>query len=388
MLEKVSVVVPIYNSEKYIEKCIRSIISQTYINLEILLVNDGSTDSSLKICEKMAEKDERLVVISQKNSGVAAARRTGVRQATGEYIVFIDSDDYVDPEYVYEFAKIMQEVTDIVISGFCLNKEKYLNNVEVGKYNININCPIISNMIYAEDNVSRGIMTCICGKMFKTSIAKKIIENIDTRVYYGEDGEFIYKYLLDCKSAYVTDYCGYHYTSNSTSITHTVHEDFLININRLYLSLKSAFEDSEYKDVLMPQLEKWTFEHIRVSCCFMGFSISPIRFILPYVKEIVDKKLVVYGAGDVGRDYVRQIKKECIGTLQLWVDRDYKNKRTYFNQKICSPSDMRKANFDFVIIAISKKELITEVREEIKRMGIDEKKIISKEPIRVDEFYA
>ena len=98
-MEKISIIVPVYNIEEYIEKCVKSITKQTYKNLEIILVDDGSTDSAGKICDKLAEKDERIKVIHKKNGGLSSARNAGMKKATGDYICFIDGDDYISKDY-------------------------------------------------------------------------------------------------------------------------------------------------------------------------------------------------------------------------------------------------------------------------------------------------
>jgi glycosyltransferase involved in cell wall biosynthesis len=100
-MPKISVIVPIYKTEKYLRRCVESIINQTYSNLEIILINDGSPDGSLKICRDISEKDNRVIVIDQENKGQSSARNVGIEQATGSYIGFVDSDDWLDPE-MYE----------------------------------------------------------------------------------------------------------------------------------------------------------------------------------------------------------------------------------------------------------------------------------------------
>ena len=92
----ISIIVPVYNAEKWIDRCIKSLIKQTYDDIEIILVNDGSTDTSLSVCKKYADIDKRIVVIDKKNSGVSATRNIGIEIAKGEYIQFVDSDDYID----------------------------------------------------------------------------------------------------------------------------------------------------------------------------------------------------------------------------------------------------------------------------------------------------
>ena len=99
-MEKISVLVPIYNAEKYIEKCLDSIVNQTYENIEIVLIEDGSTDNSLEIIKEYSKQDKRIKIISIKNNGVADARNKALENATGDYVTFVDSDDYVEKDYV------------------------------------------------------------------------------------------------------------------------------------------------------------------------------------------------------------------------------------------------------------------------------------------------
>lgn len=124
--ELITIVVPIYNVERYLEKCLTSIILQTYKNLEIILVNDGSTDNSLKICEEFKKNDDRIKIINQKNAGLSAARNTGINEATGEYIAFIDSDDFVSCKFIENLYKeALKNNCDIVCCDFY-----YINEIE------------------------------------------------------------------------------------------------------------------------------------------------------------------------------------------------------------------------------------------------------------------
>ena len=230
----VSVVVPVYNSEKYLEECIDSIVNQTYTRLQIILVNDGSTDGSLSICHEYSEADER------------------------------NSDDYIDGDYIERLLCNAQDC-DLVTSGLNFGGRVTTDNIEEEKYTLNEDSPVIRNLLYAENGFSRGILTNMCGKLFKTALAKTTSKYVDKDIYYGEDGEFVYKYILACRRINITKYCGYYYRVNHASICNTFHEDFLININKLYLSLKREFEKSKYRHILIPQLEKWTAENIRLT---------------------------------------------------------------------------------------------------------------------------
>ena len=107
--ELISIVVPVYNAENYLEKCINSIIGQTYRNLEIILIDDGSNDNSLSICEKFALQDNRIKVFHQNNGGVASARNKGLSEASGEFIAWVDSDDSIEPEYIEKLYDAVKE---------------------------------------------------------------------------------------------------------------------------------------------------------------------------------------------------------------------------------------------------------------------------------------
>lgn len=112
----VSVIIPVYNAEKTIERCVRSILNQNYDNIELLLINDGSTDNSKRICEALAEKDKRIIFFSQDNQGVSIARNTGLKRSSGDYITFVDADDYILPDYLSCLVKYMEEGIDVVCS--------------------------------------------------------------------------------------------------------------------------------------------------------------------------------------------------------------------------------------------------------------------------------
>ena len=121
----ISVIVPVYNVEKYLEECLESIQNQTYTDIEVILVNDGSTDNSEVICEKYCEQDKRFKLINQKNQGQSSARNVGVEASTGEFIAFVDSDDIIKINYLEELMQYMTEDIDIVESNFTVSKKDF-----------------------------------------------------------------------------------------------------------------------------------------------------------------------------------------------------------------------------------------------------------------------
>lgn len=390
MIDKlVSVVVPVFNSQNYIKQCIESILNQTYRKIQVIIVDDGSVDDSLQICKEMQEYDDRITILKQSNSGTAVARKNGICAALGEYVTFVDSDDFIDNDYIEKLI-LHSEKCDLVTSRLLFDREVLRDGIPAGNYAVDMHSPVIKNMIYLSDNVTRGILTNMCGKLFRTYIAREIVKEIDLNIFFGEDGEFVYKYILRCNRVCVTDYCGYNYRVNNQSITHICHEDFLINTNRLFCSLKRTFEDSIYANELIPQLERWCALHIRITGRKMNFQNKNLflRYIIPCKKMIANKNIVVYGAGRVGLDYIRQIKKEDICNEVIWVDKNYKNKDDFLEIKVDSPDEVMKNDFDYVLVAVNKEEVAYEIQEELLQMKVPLDKIVFQKPINIEEFYA
>lgn len=383
----ISVVVPVFNAERFLNECVESIVNQTYKYLEIILVNDGSTDDSLSICNRYAQKDKRVTVVNQQNKGVVIARKQGVNNAHGKYIAFIDSDDYVAPEYIEIMHSNIGDV-DLVTSSLIIGNRIWEDAINEGIYDISKSAKLIKNMIYKEGTSDNGLVTHITTKLFKTDISKRVMDTVDEQVYYGEDAEFVYKYILACKTVAITKYKGYFYRQNDSSITHAVHDDFLISVNRMYLSLKKDFEKSQYRDILMPQLEKWIAMHIKIAPEKMGFGFSNINYVISCKAKICNKKIVVYGAGNVGKDYIRQIQKENLCEDYIWVDKGYKLKDNYMGVEVLSPAEMMEYQFDYVIIAVNNEKVMNEIKNELVELGIGNKKIIWTKPLTVEEFYS
>ena len=161
----ISVIVPIYNVEKYLNRCIDSIINQTYTNLEIILINDGSTDNSKRICETYCNKDSRVVLINQANSGSSIARNTGLDQANGDIISFIDSDDYIDNSMFEKMLNLLVEhQLDVVEIAPNVKKKTYIPN----------------STFVVENNIesTQRIISKTCFSVWRRIYRKEIVENM------------------------------------------------------------------------------------------------------------------------------------------------------------------------------------------------------------------
>jgi glycosyltransferase involved in cell wall biosynthesis len=209
----ISVVVPIYNVEQYLSRCLKSVINQTYKNLQIILINDGSTDKSLSICLEYKENDKRIIIVNQENGGLAKARNVGIEAATGDYIVFIDSDDYIANTYIESlYGLLIENDADIAICGY---KKTTIDNEKSDGYNemTIYNGRELVREIYDLDMVK---LMVAWNKMFKLSAFK------DRRFPVGmlyEDFVLMIKMLYDADRVVVTDEKLYFYYQREYSIT-------------------------------------------------------------------------------------------------------------------------------------------------------------------------
>lgn len=222
MEELVSVVVPVYNVEKYINKCIDSIINQTYKNLEIFLIDDGSTDNSGRICDECAEKDERINVIHKKNGGVSSARNFGIQEASGKWITFIDSDDWVEKNFCERLInEAKKNDADVALCAY--------NRVTDSKFEkINANSKIVAcdrkEYLINTLNPQTGFGFCHM-KLYKHNVIKDI--RFDTDLKVGEDALFNEKISRNLSKAIYVGESLYNYRINESSVVRRYDEKYV-----------------------------------------------------------------------------------------------------------------------------------------------------------------
>ena len=200
-MEKVSIIIPTYNSEKYLKRCINSICNQTYKNIEIIIIDDGSTDNTFNICEEYSKKDDRVKFIHKKNEGVSVARNIGIENANGKYIMFVDSDDWIENntvEILYNISK--KEKADIVQCNFyyAYPKMKEIKRTEMNpkegyiteKERIQLNL-ISSKYEEIENGVFTGAIRAMAGKLVKSEIIKIANIKFNEKICIFEDGIFL-----------------------------------------------------------------------------------------------------------------------------------------------------------------------------------------------------
>lgn len=200
----ISVIVPAYNAEKYLRRCIDSILAQTFTDFELLLIDDGSTDKSGEICDEYADKDARIRVFHKANGGVSSARNVGLDNALGEYICFCDADDWVDTHWLQGFIEVYPN--DLIVQGFCY-KNPDQKNWE--KCKINNECKkVLDALDYLHRVKNMGYLWCRC---FKSSIIKDNNIRFNEKIVVREDYDFIICFCTHIRNVMLVSNCSYYY---------------------------------------------------------------------------------------------------------------------------------------------------------------------------------
>lgn len=256
-MPELSIIVPIYNGEEYLEKCIDSILIQSYKDFELILVDDGSTDASLSICERYAEADSRVVVYHKENGGLVSARKSGLSLAKGEYIGFVDCDDYIDDDM---YSNLMQHAvdngSDIVASGIIydnvFSRKESLNCIKKGSYDKKlIKDEIIPKMLIYSGFVNYGIIPGVVTKVFKRSVLEKALPNVDDDITIGEDVAITAYSIMNCNSLSVIDSASYHYIQYENSMVRVFNPKRIEKIEKLYECISKIDCEAYQKQVTL-----------------------------------------------------------------------------------------------------------------------------------------
>lgn len=247
----ISVIVPVYKAEKYIHRCLDSIINQTFKDFELILVDDGSPDRSGEICDEYAKKDKRVRVIHRKNEGVSIARNIGIDVAKSELICFVDSDDWVEDIYLYEFIKNNDD-NNIVFQGILYDFEyNPSKNTPFFKYD-KISFPINKQEYIVKYNILAN--GCPVGKIFRKSILNKYNIRFNEYISTHEDHLFVWQYIQHISTITLSDKISYHYMNhNVESLSSKFHnsEEYLLVSNYLLNEIEKIInlyniENKEY----------------------------------------------------------------------------------------------------------------------------------------------
>lgn len=229
-----TVIVPVYNVEKYLKRCIDSILHQSYSVFEVLLVDDGSTDGSGELCDFLANKSELVRVVHKENAGLGFARNTGLDNLRNEttHVMFVDSDDWLEPGTIERYVRALVEAdADCSISGFTKRDRDGSNLFEFGLENAtwegrDILCGLLPRICGSSAEKSDSIPMSVCSCLFARSVIDKYSLRFPSeREIISEDFVFKFRYLISCARAVTTDCVGYSYRTNESSLTKSYRPD-------------------------------------------------------------------------------------------------------------------------------------------------------------------
>lgn len=243
---KISVIVPVYNVEFYIRKCIDSILVQSYTNFELLLIDDGSTDGSGKICDEYAEKDDRIRVFHKPNSGVSTTRNIGIEKATGYYVAFIDSDDWIEKDYL---IKLLPNGDELVICSLFWEEAQHSVQDRLSENHYRSD----ELIHFIEDNITSQMFVGPFCKLFVTSLLKVHDIKFVEKLHHCEDFIFVLDYIISIKPNIKTiEETLYHYRRNllySLSVKSLSSEHCVFFLDLLYSKIYKIYSEFGFKKI-------------------------------------------------------------------------------------------------------------------------------------------
>ena len=262
---KISIIVPVYNAENYLKKCVDSLVNQTYRNLEIVLVDDGSGDSSGRLCDEYAKEDSRVLAVHKQNGGLVSAWKRGVSESSGQFLCFADSDDWVDLTMIEEMAAhLTGQEREIVASDYVIERQEggefVWQQLSHGEYlEQDVREKVIPNLLGRE---RRYVTISRCMKLIGRKLVEENQKYSDPSVVMGEDMMLMLPSLIDCKRLFVMDHKAYyHYRYVRESMVHKYDMGMYENIRKLVKITKGIVEDKfagEVKEMRLKQVDQET----------------------------------------------------------------------------------------------------------------------------------
>lgn len=435
-MKKVSVIIPVYNAEPYLRQCLDSVINQTLKEIEIICVDDGSTDHSLEILESYADKDSRVRILTQENRSAGVARNRGLAEAEGEYLSFLDADDFFETNMLeISYRDALSKNADIIVfrsNQYDDRKHTYINSAWTIKENY---LPDLE--VFAHGDVRHNFFEIFAGWTWDKLFRRHFIQKNDITFQDQKsinDLLFVYSALARARRiAVVQDVFAHKRTNNENSISSNfssskqwecvyyallalkeklvswgIYEELkqdyinyalkftLWNVNKfihtetyaeLYKKLKNGwlenlgildepapyFYDQGNFNKLSEILELNAEEY---KCIAEVRTADQGNFLFPFELVKQRSKIILYGAGDAGKTFYRQIKYTNFCEITAWCDRQYQ----LLGHLYCDPEKIRELDFDCIVIAVNDESLALRIVSDIKSMGVGVDKIIWRKP--------
>lgn len=375
-----SVVVPVYNVEAYLRQCIDSILGQTLQEMEIILVDDGSTDRSAAICDEYAEVDPRVKVFHQKNTGLVGARKKGVELSSSTYITFVDSDDFIEKESYNCAFDSMKKGIDII----CFGITRYYENGKAPEaehslfdekiyQKTDMLQEIIPYMIWNEKKGGFGLDPSLCIKIIKRELLTKSYKLLkEQNFYYAEDSAIIFPviYMANSMEVRYDSYYNHRHRKDETCRPYFQDKDFLKKLYIVYKHLDDFFNDSP---ALIKQIEQFFIYSVNLRKRAYGEYYEKTEHLFPFDRIEKGQRIVLYGAGKLGKTYYHQLLQVSYCEVVLWVDKNYQK---FENYGVSAIEEINKVTYDKIIVAIESADVALAVRDHLREKGVQDSDII------------
>lgn len=385
----ISVIVPVYNTEKHIRDCIESIISQTKQSIEVILINGGSSDNTGNICNEYAKIDKRIKVIHKADNGVTSDRKAGLKIATGDYITFVDGDDWIS-ENMYDelFREAENSGADIVTSGVIReypNSNKIiLDGLDEGVYDCRAEGALQQNMIWIGESRKKGIVPGLWNKLFRRNVIYDAYMSMDDLITHNEDEAAFIAAVLDAQKVSVLHKAFYHYRAWEGASSNKQDELFFERFNRWMLYLRQTLSKCKHAEKLERDIDKLALDQIvwgmETQFQFIGKNAFP-RYVIPKT-ELPEGDIVLYGAGLVGRSFYKQLIGSAGHRIVGWIDKG----ADIYADEVKSVETIKELEYDMVVIAVKDKGIADQIKIKLIEMGVNAEKISWFDPIYILDY--
>ena len=356
----VSIIVPVYNAREYIEKCIDSILMQSFDDFELIVVDDGSSDGSGEICDIYAKRDGRIKVIHKKNEGLVRARKDGFYISAGRYIAFVDADDWIEPDMMNSlYSKMVEENVDIVMCGRFedtgTTQRKVYHGIREGRYSKQeMLDKVYPNMVANGAFFEWGIFPGLWDKLCKRECIEKFLLRVNEGITMGEDAACIYPCLLQAESIYILRECLYHYRQSTSSMVKK-NEDTMLERERFRVLYKSVDEELEKQKHIYDLRSQWKDYVLFLMVPRAGYlyeGIGELDYLFPFPGVKKGSNIIIYGMGTYGQLLYNYLKETGFCNVIAAVDKNYIELQKQ-GIDVCSPDEIKKYEYDAIVIANS-----------------------------------
>ncbi len=384
-MKKVSVIITVYNTEKYLNKCLDSLVNQTYENIEIILVNDGSIDNSEKICLSYAKEYKNIYYFYQDNQGQQSAQYNGLKKATGDYVLFVDADDWIENNMIADMLGMFGDV-DMITSGYIAEnmagttKRKVCDAIEEGAYFAKEGYEyILNNFFIYKHERTKGLLNNKACKIFKRDKALRAMEMSNMGISIEEDFLFVFCYLMLAESIYVSHNCYYHYLQNENSISHSFVEHYLSERELVYDKVISTLINFGHEKLVPEYQKRFYYDIVRSLPSYMKFeniNTAVLNYYPLMMETLKGKKIAIYGFGQRGIALYKWLHLEfkeidLVGIIDIG-----KFGEKYDDYVIKDlDKDLLEA-CDYVIITMVDDNACLNVKERLNERGVDDSRII------------